>query len=232
MQLINQFHHGDCRDVLRRVPDESVDFILTDPPYVVNYRSRDGRSIAGDKTTEWIAPAFREMRRVLKPDRFCVSFYGWSKVDVFFHAWRQAGLRPVGHLVFIKRYDSENTRHILRYRHEQAYLLVKGEPKPANFPLKDVMAFEYTHNRYHPNQKPLQPLRTLIGAFTQPGDLVLDPCAGSGSTLLAAWQMERNYLGIEVDQEYYAITCQRLTQEMAKDQRGIIQWGRELEAVA
>ena len=232
MKLINEFYHGDCRDVLRRVPNESVDFILTDPPYVVNYRSRDGRSIRGDTTTEWIAPAFRAMSRVLKPDRFCVSFYGWSRVDAFFRAWLLAGLRPVGHLVFIKRYDSENTRHILRYRHEQAYLLVKGKPQPANFPLKDVLPFEYTHNRHHPNEKPLQPLRTLIGAFTQPGELVLDPCAGSGSTLLAAWQMERNYLGVELDPEYYEIARRRLAVEMAKDQRGIVEWSREVAAVA
>jgi DNA modification methylase len=229
MELINQLYHGDCREVLKAVPADSVDFILTDPPYIVNYRSRDGRSIAGDKSTDWIAPAFREMFRVLKPDRFCVSFYGWSKVDVFFDAWRQAGFRPIGHLVFIKRYDSENQTHILRYRHEQAYLLAKGEPRPANFPLKDVLRFEYTHNHFHPNEKPLQPLRALIGAFTSPGELVLDPLAGSGSTLLAAWQMERHYLGVEKDPDYYAITSQRLATEIGRGQRGIIEWSRGLE---
>jgi site-specific DNA-methyltransferase (adenine-specific) len=223
MELINQFYHGDCCDVLKAVPDETVDFILTDPPYLTDYTARDGRKIKGDKSGDWLAPAFQEMHRVLKENHFCISFYGWAKVDVFFRAWKKAGFRPVGHLVFIKQYNSANKKTILRFHHEQAYLLVKGKPYDTNFPVTDVLSFTYTGNHLHPCEKSLQPLRRLIGAFTQVGDLVLDPLAGSGSTLLAAWQMERNYLGIELDPDYYAITRQRLEKEIIRGQRGIIE---------
>jgi adenine-specific DNA-methyltransferase len=63
---------------MRQMPAGSVDFICTDPPYLVGYTSRDGRSIANDRTDEWLLPAVMQMYRVLKYNRFAVSFYGWS----------------------------------------------------------------------------------------------------------------------------------------------------------
>jgi site-specific DNA-methyltransferase (adenine-specific) len=207
----NRIILGDSLCVLPQLPDGSIDLVLTDPPYVVNYRSRDGRQIAGDKTTDWIQPAFQQIFRVLKPNRFCISFYGWNVVDVFMAAWRAAGFRPVGHIVMIKRYASGSG--YLRYQHEQAYLLAKGQPAPRRFPLKDVLRWEYTGNYLHPTQKPVSALRPLIGAFSRPGELVLDPFAGSGSTLEAADQMHRGYIGIEIDKGYWQKAQQRLAQE-------------------
>jgi len=78
--------------------------VLTDPPYLVDYRARDGRSIANDDNADWLRPAFAEIYRVLKPASFCVSFYAWNRVHLFMDAWRKAEFRPVGHLVFRKRY--------------------------------------------------------------------------------------------------------------------------------
>jgi site-specific DNA-methyltransferase (adenine-specific) len=68
----------------------------------------------------------------------------------------------------------------------------------------------YTGNRLHPTQKPLSVLFPLIEGFSRPGNLVLDPFAGSGSTLLAAHMLGRRYLGIELDPGYHANACQRL----------------------
>lgn len=104
-------------------PANSVNFILTDPPYLVNYRDREGRSIANDGDGKWLPIAFSEMYRLLEPNRFCVSFYGWNKTDLFFNAWRQAGFRIIGHLTFPKRYTSKT--QFVRYQHEGAYLLLK-----------------------------------------------------------------------------------------------------------
>ena len=70
----------------------------------MNYRDRSGRTVPGDNNHgDWLAPAFAEMFRVLEDDAFCVSFYGWSKVDKFFAAWTSAGFRPVGHFRFAER---------------------------------------------------------------------------------------------------------------------------------
>ncbi len=64
--FINQILHGDCIEVMRQMPANSVDFILSDPPYLVNYRDRDGRSIQNDADDTWLKPAMAEAYRVLK----------------------------------------------------------------------------------------------------------------------------------------------------------------------
>lgn len=206
----NVIFNGDCIDVMRSFDRASVDFILTDPPYVTNFRDRQGRTVANDDNGRWLRPAFNQMHRVLKDGGFCVSFYGWNKVDLFMDAWKAAGFRVVGHLVFRKRYAS-STR-FLRYQHEQAYLLAKGNPTLPAQPIPDVLDFPYTGNRLHPTQKPIEALTPLIEAFTKPGDLVLDPFSGSGSTLAAAQQIWRNWTGIELDNAHYHTASKRLAE--------------------
>ena len=94
----NQMLHGDCIDMMRQMPSNSVDFILTDPPYLVNYRDRSGRTVQNDANAEWLMPAMAEAYRVLKQNRVAIMFYGWTKVDAFFEAWRSAGFQPVGNV--------------------------------------------------------------------------------------------------------------------------------------
>jgi adenine-specific DNA-methyltransferase len=199
---------GDCLSVFPSIPDGSVDLIVTDPPYLVNYQDRSGRSIANDQNDDWLAPAFAQMHRVLRRDTTCVSFYGWTKVDLFFDAWRKAGFRVIGHIVFNKGYASKS--RYLRYQHESAYLLAKGNPPLPAQPLPDVMPWEYSGNRLHPTQKPVGALAPLIESFSRPMDIVLDPFSGSGSTCVAAHQVGRRYVGIEIDPVYHASAVRRL----------------------
>jgi site-specific DNA-methyltransferase (adenine-specific) len=97
---------------MRSLPARSMDFILTDPPYLVRYQDREGRSIRNDSNPDWLVPAFAGAYRVLKQDRFMISFYGWTQVDKFFNAWRSAGFRIIGHLVFRKQYASKSLPQI------------------------------------------------------------------------------------------------------------------------
>jgi adenine-specific DNA-methyltransferase len=208
-QFSNRIINGDCNSILPELPAESCDFVLTDPPYLVNYHTRDGRSIAGDTAGDWLKPAFNQIYRVLKPGSFCVSFYGWNRVDQFFAAWKAAGFRPVGHLVWVKSYASSSG--LLAHCHEEAYLLVKGEVQnPKAAPLPDVLQWHYTGNRLHPTQKPVGSLKPVIDAFSKPGDIVLDPFCGSGSTLLAAKILGRRYIGIDLDPQFCETARQRL----------------------
>ena len=193
----NTVQHGDCITLMQCLPAGSVDFILTDPPYLVSYRDRSGRTVANDNNSRWLKPAFREMYRVLRQDAYAVSFYGWQEVDAFVDAWRSAGFRMVGHLVFCKEYAS--SCRFLAHNHEQAYLLAKGRPHRPARPIADILQWDYTGNRLHPTQKPLRPLEQLVQAFSKPGELVLDPFCGSGSTLLAAKRHDRDFLGMELD---------------------------------
>src|SRR5271168_496282 len=103
---------------------------------------------------------------------FAVSFYGWPMADRFMQAYRAAGFRVVGHLMFPKTYAS-STRFV-RYQHEAAHLLAKGNPTAPQTPIGDVIAWQYTGNKLHPTQKPVSALKPLVEAFSNAGDTVLD----------------------------------------------------------
>jgi adenine-specific DNA-methyltransferase len=201
---------GDCIELMKKLPAGAIDFVLTDPPYITRYEDRSGRTVANDDNSRWVQPAFAEMFRVLRKDSVCVSFYGWNKADVFIAAWRDAGFRMVGHIVFRKRYPS-STR-FMEHRHEQAYLLAKGYPATPGRAPPDVIDWTYTGNRLHPTQKPVGVLKPLIEAFSKPGEIVLDPFCGSGSTLVAAQELNRLSIGFELDGVHCQTAIDRVSQ--------------------
>ncbi len=206
----NSIIHADCIKALPMLPDKSVNFILTDPPYITRYKARDGRTVPNDDNDAWLKPAFAQMYRVLANDSFAVSFYGWPQADKFMQAYRAAGFRIVGHLMFPKTYAS-STR-FLRYQHESAHLLAKGNPRQPEKPIADVIEWKYTGNKLHPTQKPLSALLPLVEVFSEPQSTVLDPFAGSGSSLIAARMLGRSYIGVEMDKKFHAVARRRLTE--------------------
>ena len=96
------------------------------------------------------------------------------------------------------------------YQHENAYLLAKGNPEKPVRTIPDVLEWKYTGNKLHPTQKPLCVLTPLIESFSNPDDVVLDPFCGSGSTLVAAQQQRRRFVGIELSKRYFDLAEQRL----------------------
>lgn len=203
--------HGDCTEVLKTIEAESVDFGLMDPPYFVAYKDRTGRRVKNDTPEDMakVLRAFPEIYRVMKPGTLIVCFYGWQSVDAFMAAWKGAGFTPVEHIVWKKKYAS--SRRFLNRRHEQAYVLAKGKAPRPYFPaLDDVMKWEYSGNKSHPTEKHVRILAPLIEAFTGKHATVLDPFAGSGSTLVAAALTGRKYIGIEMERKYCRIAERRL----------------------
>ncbi|MEO0375468.1 MAG: DNA methyltransferase [Cyanobacteria bacterium P01_A01_bin.17] len=204
---------GDCLNALRYLPKHSVDVILTDPPYGVNYRDRIGRSIANDVNLSWLQPAFAEMYRVLAPDSYAVCFYGFNRVDEFMSAWKSAGFRIAGPLAFVKEYASNKGKRSHTARcHENAVLLTKGNPPKSATPPRDVYTFDYSGNRLHPTQKPLATMRQLVQDFSKPGDTVLDPFCGSGTTAHAAILENRDFYTVELDPVYFGKARERLAE--------------------
>ena len=205
---VNTVIQGDCVTVMGNLPSNSIDFILTDPPYLVNFRDRNGRTLQNDVSANWLKPAMAEAYRVLKQNRLMCCFYGWPRADEFLEAWRSAGFRPVGHLVFRKSYTTKV--RFLKYQHEQAYLLAKGRPPLPENPLPDVQCLRYTGNKLHPTQKAVTSLAPLIRTYSLPGDLVLDAFCGSASTCAAALLTGRRYMGVEMDPQYHATAAARM----------------------
>ena len=193
----NQIICGDSKQVLSHFPNNSIDLVITDPPYLCRYKDRQGRTLANDDNPDGVLPVYNELFRTLKPNSYCLSFYGWTAIAEFSAAWTNAGFRTVGHIVWPKRYASK--KGVVEYRHESAFVLAKGYPNKPQHLISDVQNWHYTGNRSHPTQKAVSVIEPLVRSFSKPGDLILDPFSGSGTTAVAAALHDRDYIGIELE---------------------------------
>jgi site-specific DNA-methyltransferase (adenine-specific) len=205
---VNDILCGNSADLLKQLPTGMIDLVVTDPPYLVNYRDRTGRSLQNDDNPDGVLPVFAPMARAMRQDSYAICFVGWSALPKFTAAWEAAGLRIVSQIIWQKDYTSQNG--YTAYRHESAFVLAKGNPaKPAN-PLPSVMEWVYSGNRAHPTEKAVEIIAPLIRCFSKPGDLVCDPFSGSGSTAVAAALNNRQYLGIDIDSAHVTTAKARL----------------------
>ncbi|WP_238365428.1 DNA methyltransferase [Mesobacterium pallidum] len=205
---MNHIVEGDSANILNTLPEHFVDLVVTDPPYLVNYRDRSGRSLQNDDNAQGVLPVFAPMARAMKPDSYAICFAGWGALPQFTAVWQAAGLRIVGQIVWQKSYASR--RGYTQYHHETAYVLAKGDPARPAHPLPSVMPWVYSGNKSHPTEKAVEILAPLIRCFSKPGALVCDPFSGSGSTSVAAALNGRRWLGIEIDPKHVATARARL----------------------
>lgn len=204
----NTIIQGDSARILQKIPERTIDLAVTDPPYLVNYRDRSGRSLKNDDNPDGVLPVFAPMARAMKADSYVICFAGWNALPRFSTAWEAAGLKIVSEIIWTKQYVSR--RSYTQYRHEAAYVLAKGNPAKPAHPVPSVMDWIYSGNRRHPTEKAVEVIAPLIRCFSQPGDLVCDPFSGSGSTSVAAALNGRDYLGIEIEEQHCQTARARL----------------------
>jgi site-specific DNA-methyltransferase (adenine-specific) len=213
-RFVDKIIQGDCREILREVPAESVDLLLTDPPYGMRYRAKAGsRPIVGDGDLSWFRPFIREAYRVLRPDTHAYIFCNEYGLATFRAEMAAAGFKVKRLLVWVKDQhtagdlggDYANRTEYVLFGHKGRRLL--NGHRDAN-----VLSFKRSgRKRLHPTEKPEDMLRYLIQKSSAPGELVLDPFAGSGTTCRAAKDLGRRFLGIEIDPAYAAVAMRRLS---------------------
>ena len=193
------------------MPDESVDAIVTDPPYGINYISQTGAKIKNDQAPFiwFLYDAFR----VLRSGSSIICFTRWDVEQTFIDAMKLAGFRVKSEVIWDKvYYGMGDTKAAFSPSHENVVFAIKGKYSfPGKRP-RDVITFSKlgSAQMIHPTEKPVGLLTNLISAVTKPGDLILDPFAGSGSTLVAAKKTGRRFIGVELDDEYYEKAWQRI----------------------
>jgi DNA modification methylase len=217
----NKIYCGDCLNLIKEIPDKSVDLILTDPPYNISKTDiNKGSGILRQNFGEWdydYKPELYidEWQRVLKDNGqiyvFCSDVligdysnlfnqhFGFFKLLVF---WRS---NPCPQ--FRKRTFVQNHQYICwgRQGNYTFNFISQNEMHTCfqyKFTIKDRVA--------HPNQKDVTLLEKLIKISTNENDLVLDCFVGSGSTAMACLKNNRNYIGIELNPEYIAIANKRI----------------------
>lgn len=232
MELLN----GDCLELMKNIPDKSIDMILCDLPY-------------GTTDNKWdnvipMEPLWEQYKRIIKDHGAIVLFsqlpFGASLImsnpKMFRYEW--VWLKPNSSAGFLNCKKMPLRKHeniLVFYKHLPTYnpqgLIELDEPiqregsankngknyktadKPfitthKNYPA-DILTFDKDAG-YHPTQKPVALLEYLIKTYTNEGDLVLDNCMGSGSTGIACVNTNRDFIGMELNEEYFKIACERI----------------------
>lgn len=198
------------------MPDESVDAIITDPPYGINYHTKGtGASIKNDKSPFiwFLYDAFRVLKSGDSGRGSLICFTRWDVEQTFIDAIELAGFRVKSEVIWDKVYHGMgDTKAAFAPAHENIVFAIKGKYSfPGGRP-KDLVTFSKlgSAQMIHPTEKPVGLIANLITAVTKPDDLILDPFAGSGSTLVAAKKSGRRFIGVELDDEYYEKARRRI----------------------
>jgi len=217
---------GNCIEEMAKMEAESIDLIIADPPFGIELEKaqqfKDQKVYEDDHFIifDMLDKAIPEMFRILKNDRhgflFCGIQYAMKVRDMLIKygfechplplIWdKESGSYPAQGVTFVHSYEA--FLHFMKGRRP-----LNGSPRDI-FPIKRVPP----QKKIHPTEKPTELIRELINLTTLPGEVVLDPFAGSGSTLVAARETNRQGIGIELDAIYHMKICERLSKGKEKE---------------
>lgn len=210
---------------MKQIPDRSVDLIVTDPPYLMKYKTgrrkdkthKFASEISGDDNPDLIHDYISECYRILKDDSACYVFCNQNKVDVFKQELESAGFNIKNIIVWVKNNHTAGDL-VAQYgkKHEFIFYVNKGRCPLNGKRLTDVWEFPKVSGKQqvHQNQKPLELIKQCIEKSSKVGGVVFDGFMGSGTTAIACMETDRNYIGYEIDPEYYEITQERIRKKV------------------
>jgi len=215
--LINTVIQGDCLDIMRGMPDNCIDLVLTDPPYGINYDGETtcyGKSGKGNtfnkgiqhhKKLGWDSETpgkeyFEEMMRISKNQIIFGGNYFTDKLPV-----------SRGWLYWDKKIINKNNK-----THSDGELCWSSFNKILKKYVYDWIGFGYLNSpearKQHPTQKPVNLITMILEDYSEPGMTIFDPFAGSGTTGIACLETGRNYILVEKEPEYIDIINNRINQ--------------------
>jgi len=208
---------------MKRIADESIDFIVTDPPYLINYKTNRRKDkkhdfctpIANDTNEVMIVDYIAECHRILKPDSAIMIFCNADKIDFFKHEIeKHFKLKNI--IIWLKNnHTAGDLEAQLGKQYEMIILANKGRKRFNGKRLTDVWAFNRVvgNSQLHQNQKPVELIERAIKMFSNECDTVFDGFMGSGTTAIACMRTNRNFIGFELDENYFKIANERIQAE-------------------
>lgn len=204
---LNTIQNIDCIEGLKKLPDKSIDLILTDPPYGLNTEGIDN-----DSSLNSFYSILPESYRTLKEDSFFITFFSTKflplvfKNNPFKYFWNFILYCPNGRVfspIGITKYMS-----CIAFKKGNPRMPKRGKDIFVDTPGKLVEPDEGFIN--HPTPKPKTFIKEILLMFSREGDVVLDPFIGSGSTAVACKQTKRNFIGFEINKKYCDLARSRL----------------------
>jgi site-specific DNA-methyltransferase (adenine-specific) len=211
---------GDCLEVMRTMPDKSVDAVITDPPYGIGYQSArrtDKNSrfdvLDGDLSVpvEWLSQSFR----VAKDNSCLFCFCRWDTQQTFYDAISKAGWNIKSQVIWDRGvHGLGDLKAQYAPMHDNIWFAIKGSYQFSGKRPKSVLRVDRLSagDLVHPTQKPVSLMKVINLDLTREGDTILDPFMGSGTTGVACVQTGRNFIGIEIDPTYFAIAEKRIAE--------------------
>lgn len=204
-------YNEDCLEGMKVLPDNSVDLIVTDPPYGIAYKRKNKPLMIGDTANclEYTLPQFH---RLLKEKGAVYIFTSFKMLDNWLHRF-QMFFKMHNLIIWDKQRNSGlQMGSNYGFRYEMIFLGSKGLHK-LNAYTDDILSYPKVRNRKHPTEKPVILINKFIEMSSYKNDIVLDPFLGSGTTAISAKMLNRHYIGFEINLEYCKIAKQRLEAE-------------------
>lgn len=217
----NKIYNIDCLIGMQEIPDNSIDMILTDPPYGIKYQSNSRtRSEKFDMLmnddTDIRLLAYKEYYRILKEDSVAVVFASWKNfAEDYIELQKYFDIKNV--IIWWKHGGGlGDLKHTLSTDYEIAIVCHKGKCRIRGKRVGSV----WECNKVNPNkmvhatQKPLELIKNLIEKYSDESALVFDSFMGSGTTAIACLETNRQFIGFELDKNYYDIANKRIDDYM------------------
>lgn len=209
----NKIYCGDCLELIHQVDDESVDMIFCDYPF----NSQDGKT----DYVDFIDKLSMGFYRVLKPD--CVLLIVNNPANIYKTRYCYEQFTHRDSVALIRK-GSLRPAWMFGFQHNYLMTFMKGDNKKVkwNGPKKnhdksfltDVIEYQNGYRgkgkNWHPQAMPLPLVKTLVGLYSDEGDIVLDPFFGAGTTGVACVELKRNYIGIEYNEKYAIMAKERI----------------------
>ncbi len=215
--LSNQFYHTDFAKGFRHFPDGSVPLVIADPPYGIAYHSNYhvGKNPHAKVANDWnfqIGAFFGAVGRVLKDGGAAYVFSRWDVYPLWFPEVAGTGLKLSNVIVWVKdNHSAGDLKGNFGNKFEMILFLTKGRHERIGKRLTNVWECpRISHTKaIHPTEKPVELYKRAIEFSSRPGDLVIDPCCGSGPIGQAAAQTGRQFIGFDVDPKMVALSQHR-----------------------
>ena len=211
-----QLYNGDCLELMKNIPDGSVDLVLTDPPYGMDFQSHFRKEmyskIGNDKVLDWLESYVDECFRILKDNTAVYFFCSWHNVDIFKQAIEKK-FKIKNILIWEKNNTSMgDLKGSYAPKYEMIIFAHKGRKLLNGFRYADVIKANRTGNKVHPTEKPVDLLELFIKNSSNENEVVFDGFMGSGSCGVACVNTNRNFIGIELDKGYFDIAEKRINE--------------------
>ena len=214
-----KLYQGDCLEIMGGIKDKSVDLIVTDPPYLMDYQSNRRKKedrfdkIKNDKGNYTLIQDYlEECHRIMKDNTAIYCFCSWHNIDFFKNEFeKHFKLKNI--LVWNKNnHGTGDLKGSYAPKHEFILFGHKGRTLLREKRIADVIDCpKISSNKLtHPTEKPQDLLEIFIKQSSDVGSIIFDGFMGTGSCGIAAKKLNRNFIGIELDEKYFNIAKNRL----------------------